>query len=110
LPAGIWQAATGWGYLTIPVHQQAMIPLMGWPFNTAGFPVRAFAIGLYSHWLSDPTTYFSAMMVQALAVAALVAWRCSNHRTVRDPVLVVLAVQFLANSLLNTSWEWFPPG
>lgn len=110
IPAGIWQAATGWGYLTIPVRHQVMIPFLGWPFNAAGLSVRAFAIGLGSHWLSDPALYFSTMIMQVLAVAAFFAWRCSHRRSVRDPVLIVLGGLFLANSLLGAGWEWLPPG
>ena len=78
LPAGIWQAITGWGYptsyLTILTKEQLLIPWMGWPFNAAGLSVRVFALGMHSHWGSEPAVYFSAMRYQASVVALLFAW------------------------------------
>lgn len=110
LPAGIWQAMTGWGYLTPHITALAWLPFMGWPFNAAGLSVRAFAVGLRSHWGNDPSMYFAAMIAQGSVVAVLFTWRYSDRRTVRDPILIALAVLFLMNSLLNVQWEWLPPG
>jgi hypothetical protein len=110
LPAGIWQALTGWGFLSFHATALAWLPFMGWPFNAAGLSVRAFAVGLHSHWGSDPGMYFSAVMAQGFVVAVLFAWRYSERRTVQDPILIALAALFLANSLLNVQWEWLPPG
>jgi len=109
LPAGMWQVMTGWGYLTIPIEGQVMLPWMGWPFNAAGLSVRVFALGMHSHWGSEPTVYFSAMICQASVVALLFAWRYAARRTVRDPIIIALAILFLANSLINVDWEWPPP-
>lgn len=112
LPAGLWQAVTSWGYSPshfVPTKEDLLIPLLGWPFNAAGVSVRAFVLGLRSHWLNEPAVYFSAMIYQASVIALIFAWRYANRRTLRDPVIIVLAVLFLVNSLINVDWEWFPP-
>jgi len=115
LPAGIWQSLTGWGYLTTSWKWKLLIPLMGWPFNAAGLSVRLLSDPWcvrndFSWWGFDPLAYFIPMVIQASLIAVIFAIRYKQRQTLKDRVIVGVAIMFLANSCANVYYEWLPPG
>jgi len=109
LPAGIWQSITGWGFLTISWINKFQIPLIGWPFNAAGFSIR-WMLGLFGRevWGSEGALpqYILLMLLQGTVLAAIFARRYKQHRTFADWVIICLGILFLINSLINVNWCW----
>jgi len=115
LPAGIWQALSGWGYLTIGLKWKLIIPIMGWPFNAAGLSVRLltkpWCTQAHADWWGyNPLIYFIPMVFQTSLFALLFALRYRKDHAFKDKVIITLAVIFLLNSLANLYYEWLPPG
>jgi hypothetical protein len=109
LPAGIWQSVTGWGYLSFTTKGKMVVPLAGWFFNAAGYSVRSCILSVDSWWGNRPVVYFVMAVIQITVFAVLFAIRYKRRQSIRDAVVIVLVVLFLANSLANVAWEWMPP-
>lgn len=110
LPAGIWQSITGWGFLTTSSWiNKARLPLMGWPFNTAGFSIRWMLDLFGREILGDESAflqYILLMLLQVTILAAVFAQRYKQRRTFADWVIICLGILFLINSLINVNWCW----
>lgn len=112
LPAGIWQSLFGWPFLTVagsPLWNRLMLPLIGWPFNAAGFSIRCVLWMLGKElWGSDGFLlgYMLLMYLQGSLLAMIFALRYKHCKTFRDWIIICLWFVFLINSLVNVNWYW----
>jgi len=110
LPAGVWQSLSGWGFLTISGINKLKIPLIGWPFNAAGFSVRFIFFDLLNKEIysreGDILEYLLLMALQTSIVASIFAVRYKRKKTFVDWVIICLGILFLINSLANVTWYW----
>jgi len=110
LPAGIWQAVTGWGFLTMGSWTSYfLLPMAGWIFNMTGMSVRIL-LGLSEQKLFDSAgvmgLYLLLAFIQGTVFASLFAWRYMKCGTFKDWIIVGLGVIFLVNSLMNVGFCW----
>ncbi len=57
--------------------------------------------------MSNVHYYAFLLAIQATVVAVLFALRYKTRKAVLDPVLILIAVIFLINSLVNVNWPWW---
>ena len=112
LPAGIWQSLHGWHHVSMsgsPVWIRLQLPLIGWPFNAAGFSMR-FIFDMLGKELwgreGDVLEYLLLMALQTSIVAVVFAIRYKRCKTFVDWAIICLGILFLVNSLVNVNWYW----
>jgi len=112
LPAGIWQSIFGWSGLSAGSPQWSrliMLPLLGWPFNAAGFSIR-FLFDVLGKELwgrgGYVLVYLLLMAMQTSIIALIFAVRYKRKRTFADWIIISLGIMFLVNSLVNVNWYW----
>lgn len=112
LPAGIWQSLFGWPFLTVsgtPILARMLIPLMGWPFNSAGFSIRCVLWMLGKELYGSDSFFLGYMLLmylQSSLLAMIFALRYKRYKTFRDWIIICLWFVFLINSLVNVNWYW----
>jgi hypothetical protein len=112
LPSGIWQSMFGWPGLTMsgtPLCRRLALPLIAWPFNTAGFSIRYILYVLGKElWGREGVLlqYMLLMYLQGSIVALAFAMRYKQRKTFVDWVILCLGILFLVNSLVNVNWYW----
>jgi len=57
--------------------------------------------------MSNVPYYAFLLAIQATVVAVLFALRYKTRKAVLDPVLILIGVIFLINSLVNVNWPWW---
>lgn len=57
--------------------------------------------------MSNVHYYAVLLAIQATVVAVLFALRYKTRKAVLDPVLILIGVIFLINSLVNVNWPWW---
>jgi NAD/NADP transhydrogenase beta subunit len=112
LPAGVWQSIFGWHIITVtgsPLWVRLLTPLIGWPFNAAGFSMRfIFEVFEKDLWGRNGHIfeYMLLTAVQISILASIFAVRYKRRKSFWDWVIVCIGVLFLANSLVNVKWYW----
>jgi len=113
LPAGIWQSVFGWPGLTVSgtsLWRRVALPLIGWPFNAAGFSMRFIFFDLLGKEIygreGDILEYLLLMALQTSIVASIFAVRYKRCKTFKDWVIISLGVLFFINSIANLTWYW----
>lgn len=115
-PAGIYQTVSK--LHGNPIWVNIAIPFLGWIFNMGGLTVRLVfeATAEPLEWLvgnrtmtvmSNVPYYAFLLAIQATAISLLIANRYKARKTSRDPVLILIVVIFLINSLVNVNWPWW---
>ncbi|MHC4061499.1 MAG: hypothetical protein ACYSR6_07805 [Planctomycetota bacterium] len=122
IPAGLYQAIRSWPHISFGADSALLwrmvwVPLVGSPFNAAGFTVtRIFEATVRPlEWLVGHRTatvmsnvhyFWFLLAVQGCLIAVLFALRYMKKRKLLDPFIICLAVLFLINSMLNVKWFW----
>jgi hypothetical protein len=112
-PAGVWQSLFGWDIVTTSgtvLWKRLLLPIIGWPFNAAGFSVRFIFFDLLGKEIygreGDILKYLLLMVLQMSIVASIFAVRYRRKKTFVDWFIICLGILFLVNSLVNVNWYW----
>ncbi len=57
--------------------------------------------------MSNVHYYAVLLAIQATAISLLIAFRYKARKSISDPVLILIGVIFLINSLVNVNWPWW---